>query len=191
MSQFCRKFGVVFWVPGNHELWLRRDGSEGTDSFEKLARLEQLCACICTACALPTHYLYTGYTLPLHYLCTARPHCMHSCDRLGVVTSPQHVQLRGGAAVRVCPLLSVHHTSFDTEPDIASLRLPKVRARAVRAVHTRLPGPPDSVAAVATSGGPSHFLPLLILPPLLLLPLVLLLLLGCVVMSDFLIRCAR
>ena len=28
--------------------------------------------------------------------------------------------------VRVCPLLSIHHASFDTEPDIPSLRLPKV-----------------------------------------------------------------
>ena len=53
---------------------------------------------------------------------------MHSCDRLGVVTSPQRVRLRGGRAVRVCPLLSMHHASFDTEPDILSLRLPKVRA---------------------------------------------------------------
>ena len=58
-------------------------------------------------------------------------HCLpaHSCDRLGIVTSPQRVQLRGGCAVRVCPLLSMHHATFDTEPDISSLRLPKVRGR--------------------------------------------------------------
>ena len=45
-------------------------------------------------------------------------HCLpaHSCDRLGIVTSPQRVQLRGGCAVRVCPLLSMHHATFDTEP---------------------------------------------------------------------------
>ena len=48
------------------------------------------------------------------------------CTRLGVVTTPQRVQLQH-QALRVCPLLSMHHASFDTEPDITSLRLPKVR----------------------------------------------------------------
>ena len=64
MSQLRHKFGVVFWVPGNHEFWLRRDGSEGADSLEKWARLEELCARICTAPALP-------YALAMHCLCTA------------------------------------------------------------------------------------------------------------------------
>lgn len=89
MARLVRKFGLVFYVPGNHELWLRRDGSEGSTSLEKLERLEQVCA------------------------------------RLGVVTSPQRVQLRSGT-IRVCPLLSMHHQSFDTEPGIDLLRLPGV-----------------------------------------------------------------
>tara|TARA_B110001452_G_scaffold89952_1_gene73862 strand:- start:94 stop:1227 length:1134 start_codon:yes stop_codon:yes gene_type:complete len=89
MERLVSKFGLVFYVPGNHELWLRRDGSEGSTSLEKLERLEQVCA------------------------------------RLGVVTSPQRVQLRSGT-IRVCPLLSMHHQSFDTEPGIDLLRLPGV-----------------------------------------------------------------
>ena len=114
MSRLVSKFGVVFFVPGarripvtnstrahshhhqttgptgNHEMWIRRDGSEGAHSLEKWERLEAL------------------------------------CTRLGVVTTPQRVQLQH-QALRVCPLLSMHHASFDTEPDITSLRLPKVR----------------------------------------------------------------
>ena len=36
-------FGAVFFVPGNHDLWCRKDGSEGADSVAKLERLERVC----------------------------------------------------------------------------------------------------------------------------------------------------
>lgn len=90
MRRMVEAFQLVFYVPGNHELWLLRDGSEGSSSLEKLERLEQV------------------------------------CRSLGVITSPQRVQLEAGA-VHVCPLVSFHHTSFDSEPDISTLRLPSVQ----------------------------------------------------------------
>ena len=77
MSQLRRKFGVVFWVPGNHEFWLRRDGSEGADSLEKWARLEELCARMCTAPALAMHCLCTACALPVCTASCARAmHCL-------------------------------------------------------------------------------------------------------------------
>ena len=113
MSQLRRKFGVVFWVPGNHEFWLRRDGSEGADSLEKWARLEELCARICTAPALPyalamhpctgyalaaMHWLCTGYALPVHGLCTAN--CGHARPAAAV-----HWRLCTSCALPACAQL--------------------------------------------------------------------------------------
>ena len=43
MEVLTRKFGLVFFLPGNHDLWLRRDGSEGRDSLQKLERIEAAC----------------------------------------------------------------------------------------------------------------------------------------------------
>lgn len=91
MELLVSKFLVVFYTPGNHELWVKRDGSEGEDSLQKLLRLESV------------------------------------CRSLGVITSPQRVRLTSGGALRICPLLSFHHTSFDTEPEVLSLRLPPVQ----------------------------------------------------------------
>ena len=134
MSRLVSKFGVVFFVPGargipvtnstrahshhhqttgptgNHEMWIRRDGSEGAHSLEKWKRLEAL------------------------------------CTRLGVVTTPQRVQLQH-QALRVCPLLSMHHASFDTEPDITSLRLPKVPCAHEHCAHSAL-GPAWRIPAL-------------------------------------------
>ena len=90
MTMLTEVFQLVFYVPGNHELWLRRDGSEGDTSLEKLQLLEQV------------------------------------CRRLGVITSPQRVQLIQGC-VHICPLVSFYHTSFDTEPNVETLRLPSVQ----------------------------------------------------------------
>ena len=123
MSQLRRKFGVVFWVPGNHEFWLRRDGSEGADSLEKWARLEELCArmctapalamhCLCTACALPVHCLCTACALPpAHGLCTASHalpvHCLFitrallPCAQLRPA-GRRHLAAAGAAAWRPC-----------------------------------------------------------------------------------------
>ena len=105
MGKLVARFGLVFFTPGNHELWIRRDGTQGADSIEKLQKLDQ------------------------------------ACSRLGVLTTPQRVQLSCGVVLRVCPLLSIHHTSFDTEPDIPSLRLPGVKMAMTDFRACRFPEP--------------------------------------------------
>ena len=73
-----RKFGVVSYTPGNHDLWIEH----GVDnSIEKLASLIRL------------------------------------CDDVGVETGPVRIG-DIGRGLWVTPLLSWHHQSFDTEPDI-------------------------------------------------------------------------
>jgi len=49
LTALRERFGRVFFVPGNHELWIRR--RECADSFEKFERLLELCAVIdvCTS----------------------------------------------------------------------------------------------------------------------------------------------
>ena len=43
MSTLAQRFGLVFFVPGNHDLWVTQDGSEGGDSVDKLRRLHEVC----------------------------------------------------------------------------------------------------------------------------------------------------
>ena len=43
LAALTTSFGAVFFVPGNHDLWVRRDGTEGADSLEKLRRLHEVC----------------------------------------------------------------------------------------------------------------------------------------------------
>ena len=43
METLAGAFGVVFFVPGNHDLWVRRDGADGKDSLAKLDRLLASC----------------------------------------------------------------------------------------------------------------------------------------------------
>ncbi|KAK8444827.1 hypothetical protein SEVIR_9G207000v4 [Setaria viridis] len=38
------RFGAVFYVPGNHDLWLRREGGRYMDSLEKLTALLDACS---------------------------------------------------------------------------------------------------------------------------------------------------
>ena len=105
MSVLSEAFGAVFFCPGNHDLWCRRDGTEGTDSLEKLQRLDEI------------------------------------CSSLGVLTTPQRVSMAAGRTVSVLPLLSFHHASFDTEPDISRLRLPSAKAIVSDYKATRWPEP--------------------------------------------------
>jgi predicted phosphodiesterase len=44
LSCLCRKFAQVFFVPGNHELWIRRQ--QGTDSLAKFWKIVQLCGAL-------------------------------------------------------------------------------------------------------------------------------------------------
>jgi predicted phosphodiesterase len=98
-------FGAVFFVPGNHDVWCRRDGSDGTDSLDKLRRLDEV------------------------------------CSDVGVLTTPQRVTMAGGGYVSILPLLSFHHSSFDTEPDVTGLRLPSARAIVSDYKATKWPEP--------------------------------------------------
>ena len=95
----------MFFCPGNHDLWVRRDGSEGVDSLLKAQRLEDI------------------------------------CGKHGVFTTPQRVHMASGESISICPLLSFHHTSFDTEPDVPHLRLPSARVTVTDFRATRWPGP--------------------------------------------------
>lgn len=85
------KFGLVFFTPGNHDLWLTSsDVAAGLTT--SLAKLE---------------------------------HILQLCGRLGVATSPRRFGgAEAGRGVWVCPLLSFHHTSFDTEPDVQGWDVP-------------------------------------------------------------------
>eukprot|EP00967_Tisochrysis_lutea_P102484 scaffold154328_cov32-Tisochrysis_lutea.AAC.1 len=105
LALLAGSFGAVFFCPGNHDLWCRRDGSEGADSLAKLSRLDEL------------------------------------CSALGVLTTPQRIAMADGSKVSICPLLSFHHVSFDTEPDVTQLRLPAARAIVSDYKATRWPEP--------------------------------------------------
>ncbi|WVZ15756.1 hypothetical protein V8G54_013322 [Vigna mungo] len=43
MSLLKERFEHVFYVPGNHDLWCRRDGQNYVDSLEKLSKLLDAC----------------------------------------------------------------------------------------------------------------------------------------------------
>ena len=46
LSVLKETFNSVYFVPGNHELWMKKDAEangDASDSFEKLEKIEQLC----------------------------------------------------------------------------------------------------------------------------------------------------
>jgi len=62
------------------------------------------------------------------------------CKKLGVVTEPRRLGGHAGAhAVWVCPLLSWHHQSFDTEPDIQGWKVPKAETTMVDYKRCKFP----------------------------------------------------
>mmetsp|Transcript_50868 Transcript_50868/g.84313 ORF Transcript_50868/g.84313 Transcript_50868/m.84313 type:complete len:352 (-) Transcript_50868:304-1359(-) len=97
-------FALVFFTPGNHDLWVRSDGSEGENSLAKWQRLEE------------------------------------ECEERGIVTTPQRVRLRTGT-VSIAPLLSFHHRTFDSEPDITAIRMPNLRSAVYDYRACRWPAP--------------------------------------------------
>ncbi|CAN6318011.1 unnamed protein product [Urochloa humidicola] len=44
MEVLRARFGAVFYIPGNHDLWLRREGGRYMDSLEKLTALLDACS---------------------------------------------------------------------------------------------------------------------------------------------------
>lgn len=89
---FVSVFAHVFWCPGNHDLYLTRDDRKREDSLAKLERLFALCAQIGV------------HTRPARLVCESSA---------GV--------LQDAAGVWIVPVLSWHHSSFDTEPDITRI----------------------------------------------------------------------
>jgi len=92
------RFGWVFFVPGNHDLWCKgpRSGAAGADDANSNS---------------------------LHKL-----ECVRAlCRRVGVHTSPARIPPPPGCkrGCWVVPLLSWYHGSFDHEPDIDYLDLPQ------------------------------------------------------------------
>lgn len=86
-------FGRVFFVPGNHELWVRgvpQESRNGTaqDSIQKLGLILQI------------------------------------CQDLGIHTTPMRI-----GNLCIVPVLSWHHASWDTEPDIQGV--PNVSALSI------------------------------------------------------------
>lgn len=106
LRSLVEKFAVVFFTPGNHDLWLTdEDHADGlVDSLSKLHRILEL------------------------------------CRKLGVVTEPRRLGGHAGAhAVWVSPLLSWHHRSFDTEPDIQGWKVPRAEDTMVDYKRCRFP----------------------------------------------------
>eukprot|EP00933_Yihiella_yeosuensis_P016160 TRINITY_DN13909_c0_g2_i2.p1 TRINITY_DN13909_c0_g2~~TRINITY_DN13909_c0_g2_i2.p1 ORF type:complete len:387 (-),score=55.38 TRINITY_DN13909_c0_g2_i2:194-1354(-) len=95
LSSLQKKFGSVFFVAGNHDLWVseEHDPPEVTHSIKKLECILQL------------------------------------CEGLGVITEARRIGSSCGDPKKscwICPILSFHHQSFDTEPDLAGWQIPPV-----------------------------------------------------------------
>ena len=82
------KFMHVAFVPGNHDLWVKRAGTQS--SIQKFNEIQELC----------TH--------------------------LGIITTTTRVctDSAGNGGVYLVPLLSWHHASWDTEPNIVVPPIP-------------------------------------------------------------------
>lgn len=85
LTALKQRFAMVWFCPGNHDLWLSDD--DKGDSMDKLRAVLAICA------------------------------------EIGVSTDPGRLRT-ATASVRICPLLSWHHQSFDTEPDIEGWAVP-------------------------------------------------------------------
>lgn len=120
METLTLAFGLVFFVTGNHDLWMRSEDVSSDQpyvhSLEKLDRLEE------------------------------------ACERLGVVTTAQSVQLRSGR-ITIAPLLSFYHAQFDTEPAITAMRMPSVKAAVTDYRACRWPAPLEIGAFCALQSG--------------------------------------
>lgn len=117
------KFGAVTYTPGNHDLWIDAD-REGAGGLK---------------------YGITDSVQKLTNL-------LLLCDDIGIETGPMRIG-SNDKGLWVVPLLSWHHQSFDTEPDIdpdAWGRIPSVERLVADYRRARWPSPlsprDDSVA---------------------------------------------
>ena len=83
------------------------------------------------------------------------------CDEIGVVTRPTRFGgEEPGRGVWLCPLLSFHHQSFDTEPDVQGWAIPTAESTMVDYRACVWPRPlsmlDDSVAAAVDASNDTH-----------------------------------
>lgn len=118
MRLLTRAFRAVAFVPGNHDLWVRRKERGLYDSLGKLERLTALCGELGVATA-PTRYAEDGLGDVEGVLAA-----LGDGDGAGVgggsrrVTPPPSVHLDAVPPVYVFPVLSWYHSSWDREPDV-------------------------------------------------------------------------
>lgn len=123
---FTSKFKHVFFVPGNHDLWIRAGRGEQPweDSVSKLEAVLSLCE----ACGVHTRPVLVGGGDDGH---EHEDEEDGDGDRRmgggggddGSVDSSTSSDVRGPVHVWVAPVLAWYHTSFDTEPDVEHARV--------------------------------------------------------------------
>ena len=91
MHMLRERFALVFFVPGNHDVWV---GDSDVEKFEDRG--------------------VSGTTTRLDSLGKHR-WLLEECARLGVWTTPAHFPQE---ELVIVPLLSWYHEEFDTEPDV-------------------------------------------------------------------------
>ena len=139
----------VAFVAGNHELWLRAGADSGgsADSVAKLHAVHEACA------ELGVH------TSPVKVSPACAARCGHQHTQ-GCQSSARCALQLGG--VWVAPVLSWHHKSWDTEPDIPGIPRASAMTISVRAAappprpapppHPRSPPPPGCLACALSCG---------------------------------------
>jgi hypothetical protein len=121
---FTERFKYVFFTPGNHDLWIRRDSNSNVlaskNIFDSLDKLDWL---------------------------------FRQCDELGVHIRPKRLawstenvdisnhgdEVSPSSYIWIVPLLSWHHRSFDNESDITYVRIPSVDQMVMDYKHCEWP----------------------------------------------------
>lgn len=105
LTLLSSSFRVVFFTPGNHELWVRRERVEEDDiPINSVQKLQWLLG-LCDELGVQT-----------------RPTLLRLSASL-----PNEIPSSNVNSVWVAPVLSWYHSSFDTEPDIPNITLPSPR----------------------------------------------------------------
>ncbi|KAH7529502.1 hypothetical protein FEM48_Zijuj05G0190700 [Ziziphus jujuba var. spinosa] len=118
MSLLKDRFEHVFYVPGNHDLWCRRDGEDNLTMLSDVISMALVWDMII--------YIYIYITCLFDVITKPdslqKLNCLlDACRTLGVVSNPMIIDDLG-----IIPLLSWYHESFDREMDIPNIRIPSL-----------------------------------------------------------------